>query len=106
MNARLEFTTEQKHHLELRLMSGETLNIFLPRRATIRKLVTVSKTLSDTTEASIDELYDMTAILLSTNDQGKTFTADDVDAMFDLEDLVKFIKGFMSFIQEVTASPN
>ena len=53
-----------------------------------------------------DEVLQLTADILSTNKSGTQFTASDVDAIMDIEDMALLIFEYSKYAGQIVKSPN
>lgn len=104
----LDYTKQEKKFLSVKLIDETTVFLSVPRKALYSKLTSIEEKINATQdiEAIYDELLQLTADILSTNKAGKTFTAADVDALMDIEDMALLIFEYSKFAGSVVKSPN
>ena len=57
-------------------------------------------------EGAVDEMYDTAAEILSNNMQKKHFAADEVENMFDTEELGALFEEYSEFVSGIKSDPN
>ena len=84
------------------------LYIGVPRKSLFSKLTNLEEYLKNTTEIGpvYDEVLELSAEILSHNRSLKKFTADDVDAVMDIEDMALLIREYSKFAGEIIKNPN
>ena len=97
----LNFSSQKRKHLKIILSNGEVINVTTPTRLLYKE---VSGTDFDNT--TIDDLYELTAELLSRNLENKTFNAAELEELFDIDDLVILINGYLDFLKEIQSEKN
>lgn len=84
-----------------------TLFIYTPTKAILDEFLGMQDLLNDTTElSSLNALFEISAKIMSRNRAGIKITADYLANIFDLEDIVTFIKGYTAFLNEVSNQKN
>ncbi len=104
----LDYTKREKKFLSVKLIDETTLFLGVPRKALYAKLTSIEEKINATqnTETIYDELLQLTADILSTNNSGKTFTAAKVDALMDIEDMALLIFEYSKFAGNIVKDPN
>lgn len=110
MSKILNFNTIKKQTLTVILPDEDqtTLVIGVPTKKTINEFVDIKDLLTDggVQDEALDEFYALCAKLMSKNKSGKEITAEYLDAIFDIEDLIIFVKEYASFIKSITNQKN
>lgn len=104
----LDYTKQKKKYLTVKLPDETTVFISSPRKGLYTKIGMLQEALKNTDdyEELYDEILETSATILSNNKAKKLFTPEDVDAMFDVEDMALLILSYGQFAQELTKSPN
>lgn len=104
----LDYTKQEKKFLSVKLIDETMLFLGVPRKALYSKLTSIEEKINATQEIETiyDELLQLTADILSTNKAGKQFTAADVDALMDIEDMALLIFEYSKFAGNIVKSPN
>lgn len=104
----LDYTKQKKKYLTVKLPDETTVFISSPRKGLYTKIGALQEALKNTDdyEEMYDEILDTSAEILSNNKAKKPFTPEDVDAMFDVEDMALLIISYGQFAQGLTKSPN
>ena len=103
----LDYTKIQKKTFTVKLYDGTTLICTMPKKRTFEKMALMKDINADTLdEKSINDLYEVTAEILSCNMQKKKYTADEVGEMFDIEDLTLIYTEYSKFASGVKTDPN
>lgn len=103
----LDYTKIQKKTFTVKLYDGTTLICTMPKKRTFEKMALMKDINADTLdEKSINDLYEVTAEILSCNMQKKKYTADEVGEMLDFEDINMLLDGYMTFAGYIVDDPN
>ena len=107
----LDLTANEKASIRY-VMPGEiTLDVLTPTKATKdlfsslgEALIRVGK--KQGTDEDIENIFGTTALILSRNKQGKTFTKNELENMFDTDDVVNILLAYADFLTETIKSKN
>ena len=104
----LDYTSREKKFLSVKLVNGKTLFLGIPKKKLFSKLVSIEKKLKNTAgyESDYDEILSIAAEVLSTNKNGTSFSADEVDEIMDIEDVSLLIKEYVKFAGGIVSNPN
>lgn len=107
----LNFTTLKKKFLPVTVLVPEkgelTLLVTTPKKTVLDAFISMRDMVGeDMDESVIDDLYDICAKILSNNKAGIEIGKEDIEDMFDYEDITVFIKAYTEFIHEVANSKN
>ncbi len=104
----LDYSKQKKSYLNVKMADGTLLLIGTPKKALFTRLSVVEETLKDTDEVGdvYDEILALCAEILSNNKDKKTFTADDVDNLMDIEDMALLIREYSTFAGGIIKNPN
>ena len=106
----LDFTALKKQDLTVKLPDEKktTLLIYTPTKAILDSFLSLKDNLSDATigDEAIEELYEIVAKIMSCNKGGVKVAKEEIEELFDFEDVIVFIKAYTDFISEVTSSKN
>lgn len=83
-------------------INGSAIEVEPPKRKTLKKLMKLSK---NTSEESIDDLYDEVRSLLNKNRTGYVVPEEWVDDL-DLDQLISLLSAFFAWIGQVRKDPN
>lgn len=103
----LDFSKQKKKIFVVKLVTGTTLNIPLPKKRIFEKMAALDGTDADTTSVEgINNIYVLIAEILSSNLQKKKYSAEEVGEMFDLEDVNMLLNEYMTFAGCIANDPN
>jgi hypothetical protein len=105
----LNFNKIPKQYLTVTFADEKATTIFvcMPTKSLLRELTELTGDL--TAEANIDatdELYDVCAKVMSRNKTGAKITKEFLEDIFDFEDILIFLKEYMSFVGGVASLKN
>ena len=100
----LDYTKFKKRFDAITLPDGTVLHLLMPKKRTLEKLMSLGKIGED--EDAVDEMYDTAAEILSNNMQKKHFAADEVENMFDTEELGALFEEYSEFVSGIKSDPN
>jgi hypothetical protein len=110
MSKTLNFNNLKKRYLTVTLADEKqsVLMIGTPTKAIFDELLNMKDALEgqNVTDEAIDDLYAICAKIMSRNKTGRVVTKDTVQAMFDFEDIIVFIRAYTEFINEVSSEKN
>lgn len=84
------------------------LLIGTPTKSVFDELVAVKDAFGDDTGSAeaINDLYEVSAKIMSRNKTGHVVTVETLQSLFDFEDIVMFLHGYTEFVHEVAGSKN
>lgn len=99
----LNFNSIEKKHLIVTLNddNNTTLLVMSPTKKIMDLLVSIEETLRSEdvqSQNQIDELYSLCYLILARNKGKVKINKEDIEECFDIEDIVIFLKEYMSFI--------
>lgn len=110
MSRSLDFNNIRKKYLTVTLAdeAKTVLLIGTPTKAVLDSLLSMKDALGDEnlTDDAIEELYEICAKIMSRNKTGRVITKEDVQDLFDFEDIIVFIRAYTEFINEVSSAKN
>lgn len=109
MSKTLDFNKLKKKFMTVTLAdeNNTVLMINTPTKAIMDGFLAMRDSLSEDMENdALDELYDIVARIMSHNRNGKKFTKEEVQELFDYEDIIIFIRAYTEFINEVIDAKN
>ena len=104
----LDLSVFDKTTWQVILPSGQVLNIKKPTQA---KLIALGKKAAvieseKNTFKQMDNLAETTLLILNDNVEGKTFTKEQLEKMFNLDMYYAIYFGYMEFVNEIVSNPN
>ena len=109
----LNFNNVKKKYLTVTLNDEKNTTIMIgtPTKAILSELISLKSSLEaiedDSTDSdAIDELYTACAKVMSRNKGGVRISKEDLEEIFDLEDIMIFFNAYMEFIGEVSNQKN
>lgn len=105
----LNFKTRKKDFLTVTFPDDTVILVGTPTKALFSALTTMQNELTDvdnTSDESLDSLYDACAVVMSRNKTGKTITREYLENVLDFEDIIVFFNSYMEFIGELSNSKN
>lgn len=109
MTKALNFNNLKKRYWTVTLPDENqtTLLVTTPTKGVLDSLIAMKDTMDDDMNGdAVDDLYDISAKILSRNKTGRTVRKEDLEDMFDFEDIIILIREYTNFISEVTSSKN
>ena len=112
MSKTLNFNNVSKRYLTVTFADENktTIMVGTPTKRLLEELVNLesSITITNTEDdfGALDELYGVCAKLMNRNKGGVTITREFLEENFDYEDILIFLRGYMSFITEISNSKN
>ena len=113
MSKSLNFNTVKKHYLTITLADENktTLMICTPTKALMNTIITLQESITavDTSTAdmnTLNEMYKACALLMSRNKGGIKITKEQLEEIFDYEDISLFFNTYVDFITEIANSKN
>ena len=106
----LDFNKIKKRFFTVTLADEKntTLLISTPTKEIMDEFISMKDSL--TAEAmgddAIGELYELCAKIMSRNKGGIKISKKDLESLFDFEDVIVFIQGYTSFINDLTSTKN
>lgn len=103
----LNFKTIKKSYLTITLIDGTNLMIGTPTKKVYDDLRAMDDLInnSDDVEA-MDELYKVTAAVISRNKAGKKITSEYIAELMDFEDIIIFYNAYLEFVGELSNQKN
>ncbi len=108
----LNFNSVAKRYLNVTFAdeNNTTIMVGTPTKRLLEELVNLESSIGITNTEddfeAFDELYGVCAKLMSRNKGGVTITKEFLEDNFDMEDILIFLKGYMSFITEISNQKN
>lgn len=108
----LNFNKVQKHYLKITLFNETTpILVGTPNKRLLDKLLAMDTVIDNSGESELNteqvtELYNICAEVLSINKTNKKITGEQLEEMFDIEDLFLFFNKYMEFIDSIATLKN
>jgi hypothetical protein len=108
----LNFNNVKKRYLTVTLADEKktTLMIGTPTKAILDEMESLQGAIEefndDTSSEALDSVYLLCARLMSRNKGGIKITKENLEEIFDFEDIVIFFNAYISFVHEVTRTKN
>lgn len=114
MSKPLNFNNVKKKYLTVTLADEKktTVMICAPTKRVLSAIISLKDTMTDIeetndiSEETLDELYSLTAEIMSHNKGAVKIEAELLEEIFDFEDIMTFFDAYMDFINEETAGKN
>ena len=87
---------------DVKLKSGEVLHINPPKVKVLRK----TQDLLKKSDKDIELIVDATVMVLNSNSKKKVFDRKYVEENFDVNDFVKILQGYLSWVAQIQKNPN
>lgn len=103
----LNFKQIKKSYLTVTLIDDTVLMIGTPTKKVYDDLKSMDDLISnsDDTEA-MDELYRVTAAVMSRNKTGRNITSEELAELMDFEDIIIFYNAYLEFVGELSNQKN
>lgn len=106
----LDFNRLKKRYITVNLPdeNNTTLMIGSPTKAVLDSFLNLKDALTAESmgDEAIDELYHICARIMSRNKAGIVITQEQLEELFDFEDILFFIREYTEFISELSNSKN
>lgn len=108
----LDFNAIQQPTWPIKLKDGTVVSLSVPSVELIEKLLAMAPEMEEIAAKkdgrSIRAAYDLIARIMSFNDDGYTFTAEELRDKYrmTLLDMFKFVAGYMEFAKEIQDAKN
>ena len=114
MSKPLNFNNVKKRYLTVTLKDKNqtTVMISAPTKRVLSALIGLQDTMreieetNDISEETLDELYSLTAEIMSHNKGGIKIDEELLEDIFDFDDIMTFFDAYMDFVNEETAGKN
>lgn len=109
--AQINFAKNKKKYLNVTLPDETVIMVSTPKKKTLNQLVTIRENLKeldvdDIDESVVDDLYEVSAIIMSNNKTGTVITKEKLEDLLDMEDIFKFYMCYMDFLKALTDEKN
>lgn len=98
----IDYPNSQKKYFTKKMPDETVLNITMPKKRLYEEIESIAQT----KDLKMDELYDIAAKILSNNIAKKTFSAEDVDEMYEIDGVISIVNDYASFVSERLSNPN
>ena len=114
MSKPLNFNNVKKRYLTVTLADEKqtTVMISAPTKRVLSALIGLKETMTEIedtnniSEEILDELYSLTAEIMSHNKGGVKIQEELLEDIFDFDDIMTFFDAYMDFVNEETAGKN
>lgn len=111
---KLDFNKINKTYLTITLTDGKTYLLTTPTKGLLNKILAMDNILKtngdvdamDIDPETIEDLYRISAEIMSINKTKTKVSSDELGEMWDIEDLILFFNTYMSYIESVANSKN
>ena len=100
--------SKKKPTLPVKLPDETLIRVYTPTKGMLEEFITIGAQLehaSDDSEA-LNQLYDVTARLMSNNAGGRKLSMKEVSDMLDVGDVIVFFRAYTEFITELSKAKN
>jgi len=105
----LDFTSVQKKFLTIKLIDENTVFVRMPTKQVFDSLNELRESITLLTVndmEAVEHIYDLMAVILSNNRNGKEITSEYIGKILDIEDITILFNNYMNFVNGITDSPN
>jgi len=111
MDKCLDFSKVKKTYLSIKLLDGTEIKLTTPKKALFDELSTFYSTFEKLEEnlsdmKVIDELYEISAKVMSCNKEGIEISTAQLENELDLEDIILFFNAYYDFVQALNNAKN
>lgn len=115
MAKELNFATAKKKFLTITFIDGEKILVRVPTKRIMDELVNMKSAFEElesqegeekNDSAALDEIYEITADIMSNNIKKKKIEVDYLSEVLDIEDLMIFFNTYMDFVNELKTVKN
>lgn len=79
------------------------LKLLTPKKKIMSEFLDMS---TNTSNVSMDDIYRITAEIMSCNSEGRTITGAELENQLDFEDILAFFQSYTAFIQSLSSAKN
>jgi len=100
--------SKKKPALPIKLPDDTLIRVYTPSKAMLEEFISIGAQIdraSDDADA-LNQLYDVTARLLSNNAGGRKLSTKEVSEMLDVGDVIVFFRAYTEFITELSKEKN
>lgn len=101
----LSFAQREKPVMTIAMEGGTTLFVLPPRKCDIARLENIDKEMRESND-SMGEVFAFFATVMSRNKNGITVTAEDLESVWDLDDVIFFASEYMKFVKGIRDRKN
>lgn len=101
----LDYTQHKRKFFPVKLLDGTVLHLLMPKKRTFEKMAQLEETEVEGVEG-INELYNITAEILSNNLQKKKYSGDKVGDMLDIDEVKMLYSEYLEFVSGIKNDPN
>lgn len=105
----LDFTKTKKKFLNVKLIDGNTVMVRMPTKKIFDELIDLEDNLRNLdmgNREQIEEVYNITARVLSNNLQNKEISSEYLSEIFDVEDISILFSSYINFVKGRSSDPN
>lgn len=103
----LNFKTIKKSYLTVTLFDGTVLAIGTPTKKVYDDLKTMDELINNSDDVdAMDELYRVSAAIMSRNKSKKKITSEYLEELMDFEDIIIFYNAYLEFVSELSNQKN
>lgn len=108
MTKSLNFNNISKHYLTVTFAdeNATTIMVCMPTKSLLHELTGLKIDTTGDDLNAMDDLYEVCSKIMSRNKGGIAITKEFLEDVFDFEDILIFLKEYMSFVGEVTKAKN
>lgn len=111
---KLDFNKINKTYLTITLTNGKSYYLSTPTKGLLNKILAMDNVLKskgdvdamDIDPETIEELYNISADIMSINKTREKVSSNELGDMWDIEDLILFFNTYISYIESVANSKN
>lgn len=103
-----DMTKIKKRYFDIRLKSGKTLNIEVPKLKILKKISSLGESSKneELNENDVKNLIEATTLAINKNKQNYKISAEQVEDMFDIEDVMLFLSNYFEWVNQIQNSKN
>lgn len=104
----LDFSKKKKPMLSVTLSDGSMIKLKTPSKGLLEVFTDVQDTLDpdNVNSESVNQIYNVCREILNNNLKNESYSLEDVENLFDIEDAITLLGGYAEFIKEVIGSKN
>ncbi|MBU9728268.1 hypothetical protein [Diplocloster modestus] len=105
----ISFKNKKVTHIDFELYDGKVIKVGTPSKYTYDIMENMDKKLKTCTVSNrdtIDDLYELAALILSNNLAREEITVDYVSKQLDFDDLIILYNAYRDFVIQVKTNPN
>lgn len=103
-----DMTKIKKRYFDIKLKNGKILNIEAPKLKILKKILSLGESSKneELNENDMKDLIEATTLALNKNKQNYKISAEQVEELFNIEELILFLSDYFEWVNQIQNSKN